>query len=117
MTLKKLRILADQNRAQATHQDMTISFKPEWFWDLLVPSIHETKDAESGGGSTSKMRLKSHFIDRLPEELDSDREEDHPESAPFSLDSFPNGLDDLEQFQIEGLSRDFLDSDFWDMVH
>jgi hypothetical protein len=124
MTLKKLRILADQNRSQATYQDMTINFKPEWFWDLLVPSIHETNDslgvnsmAESGSDSTSKMRLKSHFIDRLPEDFDSDREQDHPESAPFSLDSFPIGLEDLEQFHIEELSRDFLESDFWDMVN
>lgn len=71
----------------------------------------------SGGDSTSKMRLKSHFIDRFPEDPNSDREEERLGSATLSFDSLPTGLDNLEQFHIEELSRDFLESDFWNLIN
>lgn len=66
--------------------------------------------------SPSKMRLKSHFIDRLSEEPDSDRQQQLLGSAPLPA-SLVLGLDNLEQFDIEELSRGFIESDFWDMVH
>ena len=65
---------------------------------------------------TSKMRLKSHFIDRLSEEPGSNGHQEHILPAPFSLDPFPTCLDDLEQFHIEDLSREFLEGDFWNTV-
>ncbi|KAK1140463.1 hypothetical protein N8T08_010307 [Aspergillus melleus] len=123
-TLRKLRMLADQNRAQAAHHEATINYKPEWLWDLLLPSMPEMNNtlgpnptAEPGNYSTSKMRLRSHFIDRFPDESDSGREHDRLGAAQFSLDSFPIGLDDFEQFRIEELSRGFLETDFWNMVN
>ncbi|KAE8315412.1 hypothetical protein BDV41DRAFT_562865 [Aspergillus transmontanensis] len=125
ITLRKLRILADQNRSQATHQETTISFKPELFWDLLVPTIQPDTNNALGpdpvtgceSDSPSKMRLKSHFIDRLSEEPDSDQQHEGLGSAPLPSDSLAMGLDHLEQFDIEELSRGFIESDFWNMVH
>ena len=62
------------------------------------------------------MRLKSHFVDCLPEEPESDRGQERLDSVSSSLDPLSVGLDSFEQFHIEELSRDFLDTDLWNMV-
>ncbi|KAE8423821.1 hypothetical protein BDV36DRAFT_289917 [Aspergillus pseudocaelatus] len=124
ITLRKLRILADQNRSQPIHQETSISFKPELFWDLLAPTIQPETNHAVGpdamarceSDSPSKIRLKSHFIDRLSEEPDSGRQQEPLGSPPLS-ESLALGLDNLEQFDIEELSRGFIESDFWNMVH
>ncbi|OJI96728.1 hypothetical protein ASPVEDRAFT_23718 [Aspergillus versicolor CBS 583.65] len=120
VTFRKLRVLADQNRSQATHQETTINFKSEWLWDLLLPSMSETThnvDLDSLEGlrthETSNMRLKTHFVDRLPEASEADREQDYLDSLPPSIYSFPTNLDNMEHFNIDQLSRDLLENDLW----
>lgn len=114
--LGKLQDFAEKNRQETTNEGTTIRFKPEWFWDLLNPKVSQVtpsdSPAEHGSDHDSKMHLKTHFIQPLPENRDSDQEQQRFRSAAKSVDSCIS-TEGLEQLDLVGLSRDFLQDGFW----
>lgn len=122
--LRKLQSLADKNRQETTNQGTTISFRPQWFWDLLNPKVRQPTpndspdlDPASGNGADhdSKMYLKTHFVQPLPESQVSDQEQNRLYSGPNSVDSSLS-TENLERLDLERLSRDFLQEGFWSMA-
>lgn len=121
-TLRKLRALADEHRRQHSNEGTTVSFQPAWLWDLLDPKIcsslagspHPDSGPVSGPDSRSKMYLKSHFVMPLHEDQDSAQNKEQPESAMNAIDALFTMPSELELFNIEWLSPDFLQNRFWD---
>lgn len=121
-TLRKLRVLADEHRRQHSNEGTTVSFQPAWLWDLLDPKIysslaglpHPDSGPVSGPKPHSKMYLKSHFVMPLHEDQDSTQNKEQPESSTNTVDSLFTIPSELELFNIEWLSPDFLQNRPWD---
>ncbi|KAM0417094.1 hypothetical protein ACHAPT_012932 [Fusarium lateritium] len=115
-TLRNLQALAEEIRSQSSDQDTTISFQPAWFWALLVPKVCNYNAAESQGseerpeGTGNSICLKSHFV--MP--LNEDHEKQPPDSNIHAIDSLLAMPEDLELFDIESLSFDFVHNSFWE---
>ncbi|KAM5359120.1 hypothetical protein ACJZ2D_014726 [Fusarium nematophilum] len=115
------RALADENRRQHSNEGTTISFQPAWLWDLLDPKIYSSLTGSPHPNSEpashnpdSKMYLKSHFVMPLHEDQDSSQDNQPAYSAIDTVDSLFTMPGDLELFNIESLSHDYLQSGFWD---
>lgn len=124
-TLRKLQALAEEIRRQSSDQDTTISFQPAWFWDLLDPRIfnsmqnvpqdfNQTSADRPGHSDDSRICLKSHFVMPLDENqrLNQERQPSDPNlNTGDSLFIMP---EDLELFDIDSLSFDFLHNGSWE---
>ncbi|KAM5350810.1 hypothetical protein ACJ41O_007315 [Fusarium nematophilum] len=104
---------------ETNESDTTISFKPAWIWELLDPRIHQAGSGdtvalcESGSDPNAKMCLKTHFVQPLQE--DENRGQEHQvEPVENTMNSLFMSPEDFEEFDIEALSRDFLQNGFWD---
>jgi hypothetical protein len=102
-------------------QDATIKFKSAWIWELLDTGIWKssTDDVSSLYAAAgmrddfdTSMCLKSHFIDPFQEEQDMAQEQQFLDSGINHLDSHFMGTEGLEQFRIDELSLNFLNSAF-----
>ncbi|EXA29326.1 hypothetical protein FOVG_19172 [Fusarium oxysporum f. sp. pisi HDV247] len=121
IVLRKLQDLADHNRRDIINQDATIKFKSAWIWELLDTGIWKSStDDVSSLHAVAGMRddfdtsmcLKSHFIDPFREEQHMSQEQQSLDSGINHLDSRFMGTEGLEQFRIDELSLNFLNSAF-----
>ncbi|KAM0547299.1 hypothetical protein ACHAPJ_010434 [Fusarium lateritium] len=121
IVLRKLQDLADQNRRDVTDQDTTIKFKSAWFWELIDTQIWQSSSDDlsqpyvAGGMKDdvdASMCLKSHFIDPFREDHDAIQEQQCLASGIDPVDSIFLGAEGLEQFHIDELSLNFLNSSF-----
>lgn len=116
--------MAESIRQQGSDQDTTISFQPAWFWELLEPKIRNSRQSglqnvdklstqrvEHSGDS--KICLKSHFVMPLDEDkhlLQGEQPSDPHMTIGDSLFVMP---EELELFDIDSLSFDFLHNGSW----
>ncbi|KAJ3524549.1 hypothetical protein NM208_g10269 [Fusarium decemcellulare] len=124
-TLGKLQALAEEIRRQSSDQDTTISFQPAWFWELLDPRIcnsmqnvppdfNQTSADRPGHSDDSRICLKSHFVMPLDENQRLDQEMQPSDPDLNTGDSLFTMTEDLELFDIDSLSFDFLHNGSWE---
>ncbi|KAJ3459018.1 hypothetical protein MRS44_015091 [Fusarium solani] len=123
-TLRKLQALAESIRLQSSDQDTTISFQPAWFWELLDPKVcnntqnglqkvNKLSTQRLGHSGDSRICLKSHFVMPLDEDehlLGGEQPSDSHMNIGDSLFVMP---EELELFDIDSLSLDFLHNSSW----
>ncbi|UPK99703.1 hypothetical protein LCI18_010638 [Fusarium solani-melongenae] len=123
-TLTKLQALAESIRLQSSDQDATISFQPAWFWELLDPRIcnntqnglqkvNKLSTQGLGHSGDSRICLKSHFVMPLDEGEHLLRGEQPSDSHVNIGDSLFVMPEELESFDIDLLSLDFLHNRSW----
>ncbi|KAL6362267.1 hypothetical protein LRP88_04345 [Fusarium phalaenopsidis] len=123
--LKRLELLANENRQEMANKDEIVSFKSAWFWELLDPTIGQhgedstpdlAYDHRRGSDHDTTMYCRTQFVDPLREDEDNGLVQEQPPDsmtlASTNVDLFANP-GNLEQFNIDELSHDFLQNSTW----
>lgn len=122
--MRWLQILADENHREVTNQDMTIGFKPAWFWELMDPTPFQSGQNNRPAPSSVSMQtndpdtrisVQTNFVQPLRDEEDqaSNQGQQQFDSTLEPANDFSVSLGDLEQFHIDQLSHDFFHNGLW----